>query len=242
MSAMRAQTSNLFLVEDLENSGRTAELAESDLRALRAVAEWIRTFVANPHKDLGRAGSVCPFVPEALERKTLWLAPERVANVSAPGVVQAVNRYKELFVAAQPVEREGRDYKSIVVLFTDLSTDRAKDLFGDVLTQLAVPSYANDGVVLGPFYKSNEATAIHNRSFRPFTPPVPFLLMRHAVVSDWMFFLENEDWLTLWARRFGESGVKALAETIRRTNWRRLDRDVTERRDVAERELTSERR
>ena len=38
-----------------------------------------------------------------------------------------------------------------------------------------------------------------------------------------MFFLDNEDWLILWARRFGESAVQALAEGLRRTNWRRLE-------------------
>ena len=65
---MPAQTTNLFLLEDLEDVGRTSELAESDLDALRAIADWIKTFVVQPHKDLGRAGPVCPFVPGALER------------------------------------------------------------------------------------------------------------------------------------------------------------------------------
>jgi putative ABC transport system substrate-binding protein len=31
---------------------------------------------------------------------------------------------------------------------------------------------------------------MHNPSLRPFTPPVPFLLMRHAVISDWKFFTD----------------------------------------------------
>jgi hypothetical protein len=115
---------------------------------------------------------------------------------------------------------EGVDYKTIVVVFSDLSADRAKGLFDDVLKQLAGPSYADDGVVFGAFYERNEATAIYNRGFRPFTPPVPFLLMRLAVISDWKFFLDNEEWLTLWARRYGESAVQALAEELRRLPWR----------------------
>ena len=52
MSPMAAQTSNLFPLQDLENSGSTAKLAESDLNALRAVADWIETFVARPHREL----------------------------------------------------------------------------------------------------------------------------------------------------------------------------------------------
>jgi hypothetical protein len=49
---------------------------------------------------------------------------------------------------------------------------------------------------------------------------VPFLLVRQAVVGDWKFFLDKEDWLNLWARRYGDSGVQALAEELRRLPWR----------------------
>jgi hypothetical protein len=89
-------TQTLFLLDDLEDIGRTSELAESDLKALRAVADWIKTFVVKPHKDLGRAGTVCPFVPVSLERKTLWLAPEQVADRDVPEVVKLASLRKEL--------------------------------------------------------------------------------------------------------------------------------------------------
>lgn len=80
MEVTRAQTTNLFLLEDLEDDSRTETLAPSGLDALHAVADWIKTFVAKPSRDLGRSGSVCPFVPGALERRTLWLAPEQIAD------------------------------------------------------------------------------------------------------------------------------------------------------------------
>jgi hypothetical protein len=100
-----------------------------------------------------------------------------------------------------------------------MSAGRAKGFFDDILQHLAVPSYVEDGFVMGGFYEGNEGTAIYNASFRPFTSPVPFLLVRQAVISDWKFFLDNEDWLNLWARRYGESGVQALAEELRRLPW-----------------------
>ena len=74
--------------------------------------------------------------------------------------------------------------------------------------------------MMGGFHEGNDGTAIYNASFRPFTSPVPFLLMRQAVVSDWKFFLDDEDWLNRWARRYGDSGVQALAEELRRLPWR----------------------
>jgi hypothetical protein len=216
MIPMPAQTTNLFRLQDLENSSG----------ALRTVADWIKSSVARPHKDLGRAGPVCPFVPGALERRTLWLAAERIASRSEADLVQLIEAYKKLLLRAQPIEGEDTSYKAIVVVFTDVSADRAKESMEGVQVQrLKRLSYVEDGVVMGDFHARNEGSAIRNPNFQPFKAPVPFLLMRHGVVGDWMFFLDNEEWLGFWARRFGESAVEALAAELRNTNWRQSRRD-----------------
>jgi hypothetical protein len=217
---MPTQTADLFLLEDLEDVGRTSELAESDLEALQAVADWIRTFVVKPHKDLGRAGTVCPFVPGSLERKTLWLAPEQTAERDLPEVVELMNGYKRLLLDTRPTAGDDVIYNVIVVAFSDLPADRAQGVFDEVLKQIAVPSYAEDGILFGPYYEGHEGTAIYNSRFRPFQSPVPFLFVRHGVTSDWKFFLDDEEWLNLWAHRYGESGTQALAEELRRLPWR----------------------
>ena len=193
-----------------------SELAEGDLDALHAVADWIEAYIVKPHKDLGRAGPVCPFVPGSLERKALWLAPERIAHRDVSDVVELLNGYKRLFQDAEPTAGEDAIYKVIVVVFTDLPADRAQEVFDGVLEQVAVPSYAEDGIVFGPFYEGHKGTALYNPSFRPFQSPVPFLFVRQGVIGDWKFFLDKEDWLDLWARRFGESAVHALAGELRR--------------------------
>jgi hypothetical protein len=122
---MPATTTNLFLLQDLQDASRTGQLADSDLQALQAVADWIKTYVVKPHKDLGRAGTVCPFVPGSLERNVLWLAPEQIAGRGEPDVVQLMNGYKRLFLQTQPTSGDDADYKVIVVVFTDLPADRA---------------------------------------------------------------------------------------------------------------------
>jgi hypothetical protein len=217
---MPAQTTNLYLLEELEDVSRTKELAERDRGALHAVADWIKTFVVNPHKDLGRAGTVCPFVPGSLERKTLWLAPEHIADRDMPEVVELMSGYRKLLLDTRPPDGGDVIYNVIVVVFSDLSADRAQGVFDDVLQQLAVPSYAEDGVQFGPYYEGHEGTALYNSSFRPFQSPVPFLFVRHGVTGDWKFFLDNDEWLNLWAHRYGESAVQALAEELRRLPWR----------------------
>ena len=218
---MPTQTADLFLLEDLEDNRRTSDLAERDRDALHAVAEWIKTFIVRPHDELGRPGSVCPFVPRSVERQTLWLAPEQIGDGGVPHVVDLMNGYKRRLLESGdgPTDGDSTNYNVIVVVLTDLPAERAGGVFDEVLEHIAVPSYVEDGIVFGPFYDGNQATAIYNKGFRPFQSPVPFLFVRHGVVSDWKFFLDKEDWLTLWARRFGESAVHALAGELRQLPW-----------------------
>jgi hypothetical protein len=120
----------------------------------------------------------------------------------------------------EPVSGDDAIYKAIVVVFPDLSADRAGEVLGDArIENLKMPFYLDDGVVLGQFHERNDGSAVYNESFHPFRSPVPFLLLRLAVPGDWKFFLEDEDWLSVWGRRFGESAVDALAAELRRTNW-----------------------
>src|SRR5262245_14286061 len=139
---MAADTNNLFLLEDLEDPGKTSRLAEGELHALRIAADWIGTFIVKPNKDLGRAGPVCPFVPFALERKTLWLAPEHLASRSPANIADLLSEYASLFRHTLPVDSNDANYKAIVVVFADASSVQAMQYFGDARIQsLKRPSY-----------------------------------------------------------------------------------------------------
>ncbi len=215
---MPTQTTDLFLLQDLDDNGRTSDLPSRDREALHAVAEWIRTFVLLPNDALGRPGPVCPFMPTSVERQVTWLAAEHIGDSSAAHVIDVMDSYKRRLLEIGSPDGD-TDHDVITVVFTDLPADRAQGVFDDVLGQIAVPSYVEDGIVFGPFFDGNQGTAIYNDGFRPFQSPVPFVFVRHGVVSDWKFFLEKEDWLALWARRFGERGVSALAAELRRHPW-----------------------
>ena len=217
---MPTQTAELFLLEELEDAGGTSGVADGDLAALRSVAEWITSYVLQQHEELvGRGGTVCPFLPVSVERGRLWLVSEHVADGDG-SVVELMSGYKRRLLEAERAEDDGVNYDVIVVVFPDLPAERAKDVFDEVAEQLAVASYVEDGVLFGPYYQGNQATAIYNSSFRPFESPVPFLFVRHGVVSDWKFFLDDDEWLGLWAGRHGDAAVRALADELRRLPWR----------------------
>ncbi len=216
---MSTQTTDLFLLEDLEGNGRASDLAQRDREALQAVVDWIKNFILQPNAELGRPGAVCPFMPTSVERQTMWLAAEHIGDGSGAHVIELMNSYKRRLLEVRSSDAGETNHNVITVVFTDLPADRAQSVFDDVLGEIAVPSYVEDGIVFGPFYNGNQATAIYNNGFRPFQSPVPFIFVRHGVVSDWKFFVDKEDWLTLWARRFGERGVSALAAELRRLPW-----------------------
>ena len=215
-----ADPANLFRLEDIEDADKMAPLAARDREALRAIGDWIKTYVVRPHAEIGRPGPVCPFVPRAWESRTLWLAPQRVAGRRTSDMVELIENYKRLFLSMPPTEGEDASLRSLVLVCTDLAPARARVLFADALAEVAAPAYENEGLVMGAFYEGNDGTAIYNPNFRPFTSPVPFLLMRHAVVSDWKFFLDDEAWLNRWARRYGPLAAQALAAELRRHPWR----------------------
>ena len=217
---MATQSRRLLLPDDLEDAGKTNGLAATDRDALRAVSVWIDDFVARPHKDLGRAGAVCPFVPGSLERRVLWLAAEHVSDLGVREVVELMSEYKRLFLQVAPADSDDAIYKTIIVVFPDLPADRAGALFNDVLEQLAEPAYEENGILFGPFYDGNEGTALYNSNFRPFQSPVPFLFVRHTVLSDWKFFVDDDALLDRWARHFGPSATAALGKELRRLPWR----------------------
>jgi len=221
---MPTQTADLFLVDDVQDARRTHALPERDVTALQGVATWIESFIVQPHQDLGRSGPVCPYVAGAIDRRKLWLAPEQVGDRDAADVAELMTGYRRFFQDTEPADGPDAGRSAIIVVFTDLPAARAPQLFDDVLQQIAIPAYVDDGIVFGPFYQGHEGTAIHNPGFRPFQSPTPFIFVRYGVVGDWKFFLDDDGGLGRFAHRFGESAVHALAGELRRLPWREARR------------------
>jgi hypothetical protein len=217
---MAPQIAHLLLPADLEDATKTNDLPAADLDALRSVSQWVENFVACPHANLGRDGTVCPFVPGSLQRRTLWFVPEHVAGLAAREMATLMDDYKRRFLELAPLDNDDAIYKTIIVVFPDLPAGRAGELFASVLGELAGPSYEEDGILFGPFFEGNQGTAIYNSSFRPFQSPVPFLFVRHTVLSDWKFFMDDDDQLDRWARRFGPEGTAVLGRELRQQPWR----------------------
>ena len=216
---MTPQTTQLVRPDDLVDPGK-GDLPARDREALRTVGAWLDDFITKPHKDLGRSGTVCPFVPGSLERRRLRLVAEHVAELDVPAVADLMQAYRRLLLETAPPNSDDAMYSTIIVVFPDLPAERAGQVFGEALGRIGVEAFEKDGIIFGPFFDGNEGTAIYNPDFRPFQSPVPFIFVRYTVFSDWKFFLDDDAALDRWARHFGPAGTAVLAKELRRMPWR----------------------
>lgn len=181
--------------------------------AMATTVEWVRTFLARPHPDVGRSGPVCPFTPAALALDTIWLT-EFTENTSDPArLIEVVGQYRDLFFDIEPREGSAAINKTVLVVFPNLGPDAAA-LVDDVQKQLK-PSFVDLGLMLGEFHAKNESPGLRNPDFRPLRSPVPMLAIRQMVETDLPFLRRYIDEPQVRVS-FLRSYLRRLGGTVRR--------------------------
>ncbi|MDR9895146.1 hypothetical protein G7B40_011290 [Aetokthonos hydrillicola Thurmond2011] len=171
---------------------------QQDLPFLIEIKEWVKNFLAKPSPDLGRSGSVCPFIPHALNSNSIHLAVIRARNLEAQQVEEIVLRYRETFLELEPRDKEGAINKAILLIFPDIQLDDTSRLIDGVQQKLKA-FFVEQGLMLGEFHNRTETPGLHNPEFRPLRSPIPLLAIRFMVESD-LPFLQNTDDISLRIR------------------------------------------
>ncbi|OUL24267.1 hypothetical protein BV372_28975 [Nostoc sp. T09] len=174
------------------------EQLQQDLPYLIETSQWLKTFLARPHPDLGRPGPVCPFVPKAIKLDYIRLRVIRSQNLVQQQVVNIVLPYLNTFLELEPREQDDSLNKAILLLFPDISHEDAPRLIDSVQKQLK-PLFVESGLMLGEFHKRNQTPGLHNPNFRPLRSPIPMLAIRYMVESD-LAFLQSADDINLRVR------------------------------------------
>lgn len=201
-SGSRFTTKQLYTPRELEQ-------LHHDLPYLRNITGWLINFLAKPHPDLGRSGPVCPFLPRALQLQTIEMAVIRTQNLSDLNQIEEiVKHHRDVFLELEPCTGELALYKSILLLFPDLS--KADFPVIDQIQQRLKPFFVKEGLMIGEFHQQNESGGLHNPDFRPLQSPVPMLAIRFMVESDLPFLDRATDqsdlriqYLEAYLRRLG---------------------------------------
>jgi hypothetical protein len=180
------------------------EVVRADLELLKATMAWAVSYLTNPHPELGRSGPVCPFTRPALRKDTFFLTVYHGSDLRREDVVEVVRAYRDWFLEMEP--REGRDapYKTINIIFPDISTEDAIELIEDTQTSLK-PEWVPHGVMIGEFHPGPPRKAgLWNPDFRPLKSPVPLMSIRFMVPTDFAFLRDTPELMTAYLERFAD--------------------------------------
>lgn len=159
---------------------------------LRCIADWIHEFLARPHPGVGRQGSVCPFVPIALELNTIWMAEMPDTTPSFESISATITRYRNLFLETEPTSGAEAINKAFLMVFPSLAASGSEGPAIIDQVQLSLKKYFVDmGLMLGEFHAANESPGLRNPAFRPLRSPIPMLAIRHMVESDLPFLIRK---------------------------------------------------
>lgn len=164
----------------------------ADLQALTATERWVRAFLAQPHPNLGRSGAVCPFVPRALSRDTIWLTVIRTAQTDSDEVERVVARFRDIFHLLEPRFGDAALDKAILVILPDVRAEDAAALIDGTQRKLK-PAFVERGLMIGEFHPLNDTPGLHNPAFYPLRSPLPMLAIRSMVDSDLPFLVRGFD-------------------------------------------------
>ncbi|WP_414566177.1 MULTISPECIES: DUF6875 domain-containing protein [unclassified Anabaena] len=186
------------------------EKLQADIPYLVETWNWLRNFLAQSHPDLGRMGTVCPYMPKALNLNYIRLKVIRSPNIDIQEVSEIVLTYLNAFLELEPTEKDEAIYKTIVLIFPDITHEDAPRII-DVVQKQLKPLFVESGLMLGEFHNYNETPGLHNSDFRPLRSPIPMLAIRFMVESDLPFLQNVEDplyrikYLQAYLKRFHQN-------------------------------------
>jgi hypothetical protein len=168
---------------------------QQDITYLMEVMEWVKSFLAKPHSDLGRSGSVCPFVPHSIKSNSIRMGVIRAKNLTTQQVEEIVINYRDIFLETEPQDRKAGINKAFLLIFPDIGIDTAATLIDGVQQKLK-PCFVEKGLMIGEFHQRTETRGLYNQNFYPLRSPIPLLAIRFMVEAD-LPFLMNADNLHL---------------------------------------------
>lgn len=164
----------------------------------RLMSTWIEEFLAKPNEQLVAPNrkaeknvpsanrSVCPFIPGALKRNTIFLAVESVEKPTLDAVEKKLEVLKTDFLNMQPTSGRESMFKTTIITFPNLNPQLAPEIIDEVQRK-AKKSFVKDGLMIGEFHELNNTPGLWNPEFMPLRTPVPALAVRYMVDNDLLF-------------------------------------------------------
>lgn len=154
---------------------------------------WVREYIGAPHPELGRPGSICPFVPGALSLDTIWFAVMTSAAPTVDSIGRIIDECRSIFLETEPSKMPQSINKAFVIAFPNLlELGPEGTSLVDRVQYMLKPRFVERGMMLGEFHSMNDSPGLRNPEFRPLRSPVPMLAIRLMVESDLPFMTRDQ--------------------------------------------------
>jgi hypothetical protein len=164
----------------------------ADLPVVERIERWCHEFLMRPHPDLGRGGSVCPFMARAMSLNRIAFVVVRTQGRTDSEVDAVIARFREVFLEMDPVTGPESLEKAIMIILPDVSEEAAQLVVDETHRRLKADFVAS-GLMIGKFHPTSDQGGLHNPGFRPLRSPVPLLAIRYMVGSDLPFLNRKDD-------------------------------------------------
>lgn len=203
----------LVEVSDLAAEPSPAAI-RGDLEALRRIVGWAESYLCQSHPKLGRPGPVCPYVQASMRRCTFLLAVCHRAGLDAESLEKTLLDYRDWFLRIEPREGNGAAFKTLLILFPDLDRAEVPRLIDRTQDRLK-GEYVAQGLMIGEFHDGPPAKGgLWNPDFRPLASPLPMLVIRHMVATDFPFLKDERGFVLSYLDKFRDQIPPHLREEV----------------------------
>jgi hypothetical protein len=162
-------------------------ISDAALRAtFGAGLAWIKTFIMQPHPDLGRKGPVCPFAQPAHEARAMYFCALDAGEMSFDVFIDVMMRVTSSFNRVARNMSGRSDLLSLCIFPRNLRAELYYKYI-DCAHSMLKPFYMNAGLMLGEFHPLSAVRGAHSETICPMRSDVPMFVIRSIALHDILF-------------------------------------------------------
>ncbi|MEU8897090.1 DUF6875 domain-containing protein [Nocardia sp. NPDC048505] len=166
--------------------------------AVDIVRGWAQDHLTEHTPALGRDGPVCPYVGPSIRRDLMWIGRIPGARPAPAYVRRVLADALALFPDLPPVEGGAAALRTLITALPDL---REYTLIDELHAELKT-AFVAQGFMLGQFYPGCDQPGLWNKDFHPLDSPIPMLVVRTMMATDFPFLLARPEWMTAYVKKY----------------------------------------
>lgn len=166
--------------------------------AMDVVRMWAEDHLTADDQELGRDGPVCPYVAPSTRRDLMWVGRIPGARPWPSFVRLVLSDAMELYRTLPPTEGGAAVLRTLITVLPDLQD---YTLINELHAELE-GAFVARGVMLGQFYPGCDQPGLWNKDYRPLDAPIPMIVVRSMVTTDFPFLLEQPDWMSAYVKKY----------------------------------------